>query len=185
MGYHLNVVGHMGDDELPLARAVYERLHRVQPSCLSALANLAELERRRGRITDAMLLLDEAIVRASSSSAHGHRRSDHRWVIALHCARARLEREAGEAERLLELANEEKLLSLVALLRETRHLDETSVLVHRALGTGSFEQRMWLHVAMKVAGVFPFPPPSVHESFEVMAEVDRLWLAVRNWHLIA
>ncbi|HUS66087.1 MAG TPA: hypothetical protein VMZ28_16155, partial [Kofleriaceae bacterium] len=69
-------------------------------------------------------------------------------------------------------------------LRVIRGETDAAVRVHRAIGAATFEQRMYLHVAMKVAGVFPLPPPAVHQSFEVMAEIDRLALAVQDWHLI-
>ena len=182
--YHLNVAGHLSEDELPLARSVYERLRRVDRTCLSALANLAELERRAGRMATACHLLDEAIERSTTSTGLRHRVDDRGWELPLRCARARIEPKREDPASLLPLATYENVSALVERLREIRVEKDTAVLVHRAFGAASVEQRLFLHVAMKVAAVFPFPPPSFHESFEVMAEVERLARAVPHWHLI-
>lgn len=182
--YHADIVGHCADDELPLARAVYERLRRVDQGCLSALANLAELERRAGRLAGARDLLDEAIERATASAACRHRVSDKSWLLPLQCARARLEQDPGDATAYLSLATYDHVTTLADTMRRSWYEDELRVQLHRAIGAATFEQRMYLQIAMQMAHVLPLPPPSVHESFDVIAEIDRLADAAQHWHLI-
>ncbi|HUS68741.1 MAG TPA: tetratricopeptide repeat protein, partial [Kofleriaceae bacterium] len=112
LGYHLNVAGHLAEDELTLALTVYERLRRFDPGCLSALANLAELERRAGHMAQARAVLDEAIERAASSPRQRHRISDHQWGLALRCARARIETEPADPASLIPLATFDHIRTL-------------------------------------------------------------------------
>ena len=72
--YHAQVAGHLSGDEIPVARPTYERLRELEPTCLSALVNLAELDRRAGDLENAQKLLTTALaVSGRGGRRHGCR----------------------------------------------------------------------------------------------------------------
>ena len=180
-GYHADIAGHLYEDELPVAWTLYERLRGVDGKNLSALANLAELERRRGAIDAARDLLAEAIERASSSTELRYRVSDSSWLPHLRCADARLDGGSEEAAALLELANREGVFALGWKLEAmTEAKLPGRILAHRAFGMATPSQQVFLHAAMRLEYAGPEPPPAAHESFERFAEVEAFLLEVWN-----
>lgn len=172
--YHAHIVGHMRDEELPLADEVYRRLVVVAPDCLSGLVNVAELNRRRGNETDALVSLRQALERCVSSSTYRYDVPDANWEVAIRCAVARLERNVGEAHALLEVAQPERLPALVDLLRGYASRNEAAVNAHRAFSVASAAQQIVLHAAMRLLAISPTPPPAAHVQSEALAAVEEL-----------
>lgn len=176
--YHADIAGHLDEEELPLAWTLYERLRGVDGTNLSALANLAELERRRGAIAAAGDLLVEAIERARASPQRRHGVRDAAWLPYLQCAHARIDGGSEEAAALLELATPESLCTLARRIGEmTRGGGPGRILAHRAFGIASEPQKVILHVAMRLKYSGPEPPPASYESFERFGEMEPLLLA--------
>jgi hypothetical protein len=172
-GYHADIVGHLYADELPIASALYTRLRDADPTSLSALANLAELERRMGEIPAARALLEEAFERATTSSGTRHGVRDASWLPYVQCAHARLGPGTKEATALLELATREHVFELGWLLEDRAMAGQPDwAQAHRAFGMGSPSQRVFLHVAMRLAGAPPEPPPAAYASFDDFAAVQ-------------
>jgi hypothetical protein len=172
--YHASICGHLDGDELAIGRVVYQRLAAIDPSCLSASTNLAEIERRDGNLDAAASLLDQALERASGSTALRYRVPDSSWITALRCARARLATSPGEGAALVALANAEQLPALVESLRAYGSWDAAAPPAHRAFAVASPDQRVVLHAAMRLAPINPRPPPAAHASFGALAEVEAL-----------
>src|SRR5690606_4212811 len=115
--YHARVAGHLDADELALADIAYRRLHDVAPACMSGLVNLAEIERRSGNSQRARALLDDALVRAHTSTNRRYGVADTSWLASVQCAIALCERELGDGRALLDVAARETINSLVTMLR--------------------------------------------------------------------
>ena len=172
-GYHAAVVGHLDEDELADGEQVYRQLFAVAPDCLSAMANTAELEVRRGAPDRAVALLTSAVVRASASTASRHGVRDRTWRVHLRCALARLG--VGDepvARELLDLAAADALDALAARLQEFESQEDAAVPAHRAFADADRAQRIVLRAAMRAAAINPRPPPSAHASLQEIAAAE-------------
>lgn len=174
-GAYQNVVGYLDAEELPFGEHTYRRLHDIDPDCISALINFAEVERRAGRETAAQRLLDKALVRASSPTTKRYGFPDSHWEIGVRCALARLSHDVGDGGPLLENANSQRLANLIALLRNCESPDNVAIAANHAFSVASTEQRIVLDVAMEKAGVPQRPPPSAHVDYDRVIEFAN-WL---------
>ena len=179
VAYHAHVAGYLDSSELSIGEEVYRRLLEVTPDCLSGLANLAEIERRRRNLERAHALLESALVQAQASTHERYTIADSRWVVPVRCAIARAARQLGEGGALLEAATPPKLAELVALLREYRSWERAAVPAHQAFSVATAEQRIVLHAAMRLAPIHPQPPPAAHDDFDAVAAVEQM---VRERH---
>lgn len=172
--YHEQIAAHLQGDEVPFGEAVYRRLNEVAPDCLSGLVNLAELARRSGNETDALVLLQTALERASGPPTFRYRVANKNWIGGIRCALALLMRDVGGGRALLEHAQRERIRDLVALLRAYSSADDAALAGHQAFSVASAEQRIVLHAAMRVAAINPNPPPAAHATFEAIRAVEEL-----------
>lgn len=180
--YHATIAAHLYPDEFPFAEQLYRRLLTVDPSCLSAFVNLAELARRAGNMVDAQLLLQRAETIASRSATapsrdtmiRRHRTADLAWIIHIQCALARLNPTVGDGAPLLELANAAGLEDLILRLRAYEDWDKASLAVSQAFSVASEEQRLFLHVAARCAPIAPGPPAAAHATLAAAEQVERM-----------
>lgn len=173
--YHDQIAGHLEVDELRIGDEVYRRLNAVEPDCLSGLVNLAELERRHGFVPRARALLEIALDRANAAPEHRRYNVPNRdWLPEIRCALARLEADARDGAPLLERAHSGGLSDLMAQLRGYPSPEVAAVAANRAFSVASDEQRVMLHAVMRLAPVWPTPPPAAHAQFEAIAAVNEL-----------
>lgn len=172
--YHAQVSAHLDDGELPVGAQLYRRLHQVAPACLSALVNLAEIERRAGRPDLARELLEAARGVAASSEARRYGVADRAWSTSIGCDLARLGDQPGAGGELLENATSTRLRELIDRLRAYGSWDAAALPAHQAFAAASPAQRIALHAAMRLAPIHPQPPPAAHGRFTAIAEVEAM-----------
>jgi hypothetical protein len=172
--YHAQVAGHLAVDEISFGDDTYRRLNDVVPGCMSALVNLAEIERRAGLETEAQVLLQAALNRAESSTGQRYGVADSAWRLEIRCALARLARELGDGGPLLASAHREKLAALITQLQQYGSWEKAAIPAHQAFSVASTEQRIVLHAAMRLAPIRPKPPAAAHADFAAIAAVETL-----------
>jgi hypothetical protein len=148
--YHAEVVRRLDAAELPAGLATYSRLQEFMPGCLSAIANLAEVAAREGRIGEAeQLLLKAARHTWGEGERHGIR--DRAWRSRLRSALSRFGLAPRETvETVLgwtAIDDPEILAARLTLLRDAESLTKAA---HIA---GSAEQRELLGAAMRLSGL--------------------------------
>jgi hypothetical protein len=148
--YHAEVVRRLDAAELAAGLFTYSRLHEMRPACLSAIANLAEVAARDGRIGDAENLLLKA---AKHTWGEGERYGirDRAWRSRLRSALSRFglaPRESIETVLRWTLSHDPgSLAARLTLLRDGEALTKAA---HAAV---SGEQRELLRAAMTLSGL--------------------------------
>lgn len=171
--YHTDIAGYLQGAELDLGEQTYRRLNQVHPECVSGLFNLAELSRRRGQETEAFALLRKALDCASTAVTR-YGVANTAWSLDIRCALTRLGRDVGEGEPLLDNASRERITDLIAQLRTYGSGERAAIPAHQAFSVASAEQRIVLHAAMRLAHVWPSPPPAAHSDFADIRAVDEI-----------
>ncbi len=148
--YHAEVVRRLDAAELPAGLATYSRLQEMMPHCLSAIANLAEVAARDGRIDDAeKLLLKAAQHTWGEGERHGIR--DRAWRSRLRSALSRFGLAPRETIETVigwtAMHDPEILAARLTLLRDAESLTKSA----RAAVSG--EQRELLRAAMALSGL--------------------------------
>lgn len=156
------------------AKKPIDASHDVLPGCMSALVNLAEIERRAGRKAEAEMRLQAALEHATSSPKRRYGVANSDWSLEIRFALARLARNIGEGGPLLECARRDRLEDLIAQLRHYGSWERAAVPAHQAFSVASAEQQIVLHAAMRLAPVYPKPPAAAHSDFAAIYAVDEL-----------
>lgn len=174
VAFHAQIAGHLYADEVPLGEEVYRGLYQAAPDCMSALVNLAEIERRAGQVETARDLLQTALDRATSAKAQRHGIPDAAWEPEIRCAMARLAGELGDGASLLHDARRDRLSELVKQLERCASSTSGVLLIHQAFSAASIEQRIMLDVAARLARIQPALPPAAHGDFAALVAVEEL-----------
>jgi len=172
--YHAEVAAHLHEDEIAAAWETYGRLLQAEPDCISAFVNLAELERRSGRLDEADRLLHEGLKRARGDGWR-YGVADGQWWIHICCALARLGRaETTIQAEVLEVIQQGDLHTIGARLSMLGVPSQVSLATHAVFGTLDARRRIMLHAAMLIGHIWPLPPPSAHDDMTAEIDVVRL-----------
>lgn len=182
--YHDRVVGQLEEDELEDGAETYRALLRVEPACLSALANLSEDARRHGRDEEAVALARQALALAEHSTGARYGVADSAWQLSLRCLLARLTSTRTDTViEILHRATDEHARGLLTALREAEDPKQAAVDLHAAFGMADAEARIWLRVIMSSLPVCPPPPLSYGGLAEYRVFLKRrgaLWRAMEE-----
>lgn len=182
--YHDRIVGQLEEDELEEGGETYRALLRLEPTCLSALANLSEYARRRGQNEGAVTLARQALDIAERSAGGRYGVADSAWQRSLRCLLARLTKpRTATVIEILNRATGEHAKELIATLTSAEDREQAVVDIHAAFALADGEARLWLRVAMDHLSFCPQPSFSYGGSAEYRAFLERrgaFWRAMEE-----